>query len=133
MSTQEERERMAAFASVIGNAENRASYVAHQGCAKEAELIRADIDCLRGCIPVPREEYERMERALWVFFPSERSFAQGFLGGVEKLRGEKNPVVDLMVDLGFWEQYETHTSRGTVGYRPTHAAHEFAARMKEKK
>jgi len=113
--TQEERERMAAFASVIGNAENRASYVAHQGCAKEAELIRADIDCLRGCIPVPREEYERMERALWVALVES-----GFNGA------RQDPLSSEWILLAAGmiapDEYGAYTP----------AAHEFAARMKEK-
>lgn len=90
------------------------------------------VDTIRNCVPVERAYLERLERAVFVLFSKGGQFARGFLGGAEKVHGSQDEVVDIMVALGFWVETPTHPSRGTRAWKATPAAHEFAARMREK-
>lgn len=78
-------------------------------------------DALVGCIPIPKEELEALERALWVGM-QDSNYPEWFL---EAASGEVAGAILLeaeMVDL---------TPTGTYNWTPK--AHAFAQRMTEKK
>ena len=104
MITQEERER--ALEMVI-------EYVDCQGTPAEPKEEAA---ILRTCVPVEREYLERLERAVWVAI-------MPYINDPEEMLA---PVFALATTMGFVEDNDDDVTVLTP------AAHEFAARMKER-